>query len=85
MRYRLQYKKQAVKDIQKLSPHVKKRLKIKLEFFITQDNPLQFAKMLTKPADAEYRFRIGNYRVLFDTEGSDIIVLHVQHRKDVYR
>ncbi len=85
MQYQLRYKKQAVKDIQKLPPHIKKRLKTKLDFFIAQTNPLQFAKALTKPADAQYRFRIGNYRVLFDVQGSEIVVLHVQHRKDVYQ
>lgn len=83
--YKIFYKKPAVKSIQKLTPQIKKRLKTKLEFFINQDDPLVFAKALTKPADAQYRFRIGNYRVLFDVEGDDIVVLLVQHRKDVYK
>lgn len=79
------YKKPAVKSIQKLAPQIKKRLKLKLEFFIEQDDPLAFAKTLTKPADAQYRFRIGNYRVLFDVEGNNIVILLVQHRKDIYK
>ena len=74
-----------VKSIQKLTPQVKKRLKQKLEYFTSQPDPLVFAKALTKPADAQYRFRVGNYRVLFDLEGKNIVVLLVQHRKDVYR
>ena len=78
-------RKPAVKSIQKLTPQIKKRLKIKLEFFINQDDPLIYAKALTKPADAQYRFRVGNYRVLFDVEGDKIIVLLVQHRRDVYK
>jgi len=56
-----------------------------LEFFERQEDPLIFAKALTKPADAQYRFRVGNYRILFDVEGSNIIILLVQHRKDIYR
>jgi mRNA interferase RelE/StbE len=32
-----------------------------------------------------YRFRIGDYRVIFDIEGTDIVVLRVGHRKDIYR
>lgn len=83
--FTLLYKKSAAKDIAKLSPAVKKRLKNKLEFFIAQDDPLCFASPLTKPADAQYRWRVGDYRVLFDVEGSNIIILHVQHRRDVYR
>ena len=83
--YKIFYKKPAVKSIQKLTPQIRKRLKAKLEFFMNQDDPLVFAKALTKPADAQHRFRIGNYRVLFDVEGDSIVVLLVQHRKDVYK
>ena len=85
MTYKLVYKKPAVKAIQKLPPHIKKRLKNKLEWFIEQADPLSFAEPLTKPADAQYRFRVGDYRVLFDVEGKNIVVLHVQHRREVYR
>ena len=84
-RYTIFYKKPAVKSIQKLTPQIKKRLKAKIEFFLSQNNPLVFAKALTKPADAQYRFRIGNYRVLSDIEGDKIVVLLVQHRKDIYK
>ena len=83
--YRLLYKKPAAKDIQKLPKPVQKRLKVKLEWFIDQPNPLKFAEPLTKPADAQYRFRVGSYRVLFDVEGSNVIILYVQHRREVYQ
>jgi len=84
-KYKLVYKEPALKSIQKLTPQIKKRLKIKLEWFINQDNPLMFAKLLTKPADAQYRFRVGNYRVLFDIEENNIVILYFQHRREVYR
>lgn len=84
-RYTLLYKKLAAKEIQKLSPQIRKRLKLKLEWFVEQEDPLQFAEPLTKPSDAQYRFRVGVYRILFDIEGNAIVVLHVQHRKEVYR
>ena len=85
MRYSVSYKKPAVRDIQKLNPQIQKRIKLKLEFFYEQTNPLEFATPLTKPADAQYRFRIGNYRVLFDVEDKTIVILRVQHRSEVYR
>lgn len=84
-RYQLLYKKPAVKNIRSLSPQVQKRLKLKLEFFIAQPNLLDFAEPLTKPADAQYRFRVGDYRILFDVEGNSIVILHIQHRREVYR
>lgn len=85
MTRKLLYRKPAVKAIRKLPPHIQKRLKLKLEWFIAQADPLDFAEALTKPADAQYRFRVGDYRILFDVEGQNIVVLYVQHRRDVYR
>lgn len=83
--YTLLYKKPAVKAIRKLPPQIQKRIKLKLEWFIAQPDPVVFAEPLTKPADAQYRFKVGTYRILFDVEGNNIVVLLVQHRKDVYR
>ncbi|MCK4791223.1 MAG: type II toxin-antitoxin system RelE/ParE family toxin [Desulfobacteraceae bacterium] len=40
---------------------------------------------LFDPALGTYRFRIGDYRVIFDIEGEEIVVLRVGHRKDIYR
>lgn len=85
MSFNLVYKKPAVKSIEKLNPQIKKRLKLKLEFFAKQSDLLIFAKSLIKPADAQYRFRVGDYRILFDIENKNIIILLVQHRKDVYK
>ena len=83
--YTLLYKKQAVKAIEGLSPPIKKRLKTKLEWFAGQADPLYFAEPLTKPANARYRFRVGNYRILFDIENQNIVILYVEHRRDVYK
>lgn len=77
--------KTAQKDIGKLPSNVRARIKAKLQFFSAQQRPLEFAKALKKPADAQYRFRLGNYRVLFDVEDDVIIILRVQHRREVYR
>lgn len=82
--YTLVYKKPAIKAIQKLPPQVRKRLKLRLEFFAAQEKPLGFAERLTKPADAQYRYRVGSYRILFDVEGQQLVVLYVQHRREVY-
>lgn len=83
--FKLLYKKPAVKDVQKLTPQIRKRLKTKLEWFIGQAEPLSFAEALTKTADAQYRFRVGVYRILFDIEGNNIVILRIQHRREVYR
>lgn len=83
--YKLLYKKPAAKEISKLPQQIRKRLKLKLEWFISQDNPISFAEPLTKPTDAQYRYRAGVYRILFDVENKNIVILLVRHRRDVYK
>lgn len=75
----------ALKDLKKLSPEVKKRIVRKLEFFIASSNPLTFIEHLTNYEVGSYRFRIGDYRVIFDLEGDILVVLKVGHRREIYR
>jgi len=81
--YRLVYTQRAVKDIDRLDAGIKKRIGATLLRF--KDNPLQYAERLTDPELGGYRFRIGDYRVIFDIEGNDIVVLSAGHRKEIYK
>lgn len=83
MSYRLVYTQKAVKDINSLDAGVKKRIgKTLLRF---KENPLQYAESMIDSELGDYRFRIGDYRVFFDIEGNDIVVLRAGHRKSVYK
>ncbi|MFH0986402.1 MAG: type II toxin-antitoxin system RelE/ParE family toxin, partial [Candidatus Omnitrophota bacterium] len=83
MSFRLVYTQRAIKDIQKLEPTVKSRIgKALLRF---EADPLSYAKSLSNTSLGSYRFRIGDYRVIFDLEGEEIIVLRVGHRRDIYK
>ncbi len=64
MSCRLVYTHRAVKDIDRFDAGVKKRIGATILRF--KDNPLQYAERLTDPALGGYRFRIGDYRVIFD-------------------
>jgi mRNA interferase RelE/StbE len=70
LRYRLAYTQTAVKDIGRLDANVKKRIGNTLLRFI--DNPLQYAEPLTDSV-------LGGYRVIFDIEGNDVVILRVGH------
>ena len=83
MSYRLVYTQKAVRDIDRLDAGVKKRIGTTLLRF--KDNPLQYSEQLTDPELGGYRFRIGDYRVIFDIEGNDIVVLRAGHRKEIYK
>ena len=50
-----------------------------------ESDPFKHAEKLTDPKLGTYRFRIGDYRVIFDVEGRDIVVLRVGHRRELYK
>jgi len=83
LKYRLVYTRRAIRDIEALDPMIKQRIGSALNRY--EENPLRFAERLTNPKLGTFRFRIGNYRVIFDLEGRDIVVLRVGHRRDIYR
>lgn len=83
MKYELVYTARAVRDIKSLDENVKKRIGKTIIRY--KEDPLEYAEKLTDSILGTYRFRIGDYRVIFDREGGDIIVLRVGHRKEIYR
>ena len=83
MKYDLVYTRRAIKDIQRLEEKTKRRIGKALIRY--SEDPLRYAEKLTDPRLGNYRFRIGDYRVIFDLEETDIAVLRVGHRKEIYR
>ena len=83
MKYTLIYTQRAEKDIAGLDSKAKERIgKTLLRY---QDEPLRYAEKLSDPILGSYRFRIGDYRVIFDIEADEIVVLRVGHRREIYR
>ena len=71
-----------------LDKKIRERIVRKLDFFITTPNPLRFAKKLTDSSIGQYRFRVGDYRILFDCNKNNgitiLFILKIGHRKDIY-
>jgi mRNA interferase RelE/StbE len=83
VKYRLTYTRRAERDIKKLEANTKERVgKALLRY---SEEPLKFAEKLSDPILGEYRFRVGDYRVIFDIEGNEIVVLRVGHRREIYK
>lgn len=80
------FTKRAIKDLGSL-PKNKQRLIIeKLEYFLSTDKPLSFAKNLTDFNLGQSRFRVGDYRITFDLDSDGTIyILHIGHRREIYR
>jgi mRNA interferase RelE/StbE len=83
VKYKLVYTRRSERDIEKLDPTTKHRIgKTLLRY---AEDPLRFAEKLSDPILGEYRFRIGDYRAIFDIEGNEIVILRVGHRREIYR
>jgi len=83
MSYNLVYTRRAEKNIKKLNPSIKRQ--IGKAILKLQDSPLEHSEKLTEPKIGTYRFRTGDYRVIFDIEGKDIVILRIGHRKEIYK
>ena len=83
MTYRLTYTQRAIRDIDALDPAVKQRIgKALLRY---EQAPLKYAEILKHSELGSYRFRIGDYRIVFDLEGDKVVVLRAGHRREIYR
>jgi len=83
--YSYEFKPRAVRDLKKLPKEVQKIIIKKLDYFVSFENPLVFADHLINFEIGTYRFRIGDYRVIFDVIDEKIIILALDHRREIYR
>ena len=67
MKYTLVYTHRAIKDIRRLEPKIKRHIGKTLRRY--EQDPLKYAVTITESKLGTYRFRIGDYRVIFDLEG----------------
>ncbi|MEO0091488.1 MAG: type II toxin-antitoxin system RelE/ParE family toxin [candidate division WOR-3 bacterium] len=81
--FQILFTQRAIRDLTNINSDVKSRLASKLKEYAT--DPMQYARKLIDPKIGTYRFRIGDYRVIFDIDKENIVVLRIGHRKDIYR
>ena len=69
----------------KLPKPIQQRVIAKLDYYC-QSNPLSYSSRLENNQFGHYRLRIGNYRVIYDLENQQALIIHkVGHRRDIYR
>lgn len=85
MTYTIITPKAVQKQLDALSDDVYDRIAEKIEQLAEDPRPDGVVKM--KGSDNEYRIRIGDYRVRYEIDDKELIILLLQckHRKDVYR
>lgn len=73
------------KHLSKLNPKIRTIIIKKLEFYLSQENPLDFAEKIHDNKAGEYRFRIGDYRAAFDLAEGVIVINIIDRRDKIYK
>ena len=80
---RVRFTETADEQLDRLPHRLQKRIVEKVEFYSLQSDPLKFAEPLT--ASNEYRFRVGDYRVIFEMLHGTMWVIAIKRRDEAYR
>lgn len=86
-KYTVEYTPQAVKELKKLDKHTRALIIGWIEKnLIGCENPRQHGKGLSANRSGQWRYRIGDYRLLAEIQDSKIVILILQvgHRSEVY-
>ena len=88
MKYTVEYTKRAIKQLKKLDKQTSALLLGWIEKNLVDcDNPRQFGKGLTANRKGEWRYRIGDYRLVADIQDDIIVILilNIGLRRDIYK
>ena len=75
--------KEALKDLKKIDNKQRKIILEKISLLEDYPNTPNIKKLTNYYPP--YRFRVGNYRILFDIQDDKIFILEVKHRKEAYK
>jgi mRNA interferase RelE/StbE len=87
MIYTVEYTSQAVKELKKLDKHTKSLIYGWIEKnLVGCCEPRIHGKGLTANRSGQWRYRVGDYRIISEIDDDRIIilVLSIGHRKDIY-
>ena len=83
MAFKIVYTRAGARDVKKLDRVAKKKIEKRIETY--SKKPLFYARKLLDPRIGTYRWRVGNYRIVFDMDKRNIVILRVRHRREVYK
>ena len=81
--YKIVLTKRALKDLEKIDRDTRDRIAAKLKEYAKE--PHRYARKLIDPKMGTYRFRLGDYRAIFDIDDEKIVILRIGHRKIIYK
>ncbi len=87
MNYTIEYTAQAVKQLKKMDRHVRKFILSWIQKNLVDcTDPRQHGKGLTSNRSGQWRYRVGDYRILANIEDDRVVILilSIAHRSEVY-
>jgi len=80
----IKYHSAIKKDLSKISPANRQRIKSSIENKLTK-NPVIFSQPLRYTLRNYRKLRVGNYRIVFRIQKSVLLVLAIKHRSEIYK
>ena len=88
MRYRIETTARFDKEFKKLDQYTKRMIKAWIDKNLVDcENPRQHGKGLVAYRSGQWRYRIGDYRLICEIEDDKLVILalSVGHRSDIYK
>lgn len=86
-KYKVEYTQQAVRQLSKLDKHIRKLIYAWIDKNLQNcEDPRQHGKGLTTNRSGQWRYRIGDYRIIADIQEEvvTILILEIGHRRNIY-
>lgn len=87
MEYEVVFTEKALKSLKKMDKHISSLIIGWVEKNLQGcTNPRQFGKGLTANRSGQWRYRVGDYRLLADIQDEKItiLIINIGHRRDIY-
>jgi mRNA interferase RelE/StbE len=83
--YRVTFTTSAARQLRKLDPQARRRIQAAIELLSTDPRPPAATQLVG--GGGEWRVRTGDYRIVYEIDDGEllVLVLAVDHRRDVYR
>ena len=88
MKYQVVFTEKAKKQLKKLDKHISSLILGWLEKNIQNcENPRIHGKGLVENKSGQWRYRVGDYRIISEIQDNKVIilVLEIGHRKEIYK
>lgn len=82
--YTYEFTSKALRQLKKLDRKVQRQIIRKLDFYCEEELFLT-VRHLSDRKIGNYRFRVGNYRIVFDIDGKMLTILKIGHRREIYK